>query len=140
MACLLLSAALSVTPITTFKKGVGGGGMCGDLEPPAGLSSVSWFYDWGHSRKAYSNCTTNQRKDLEYVPMIWGKWALSNATNVIRELTELTRVSPIRSIFGFNEPDHSGSYLKPQDAAERWPAMEHVAESLNLTLISPCVS
>ena len=45
-----------------------------------------------------------------------------------------------RFIFGFNEPDHSGSYLKPQDAAARWLAMEKVALALNLTLVSPCVS
>lgn len=40
---------------------------------------------------------------------------------------------------GFNEPDHSGSYLKPQDAAERWPMMEEVADALNLSVVSPCV-
>jgi hypothetical protein len=70
--------------------------------------------------------------------MIWGKWALKNATAVIADL----RISAphARYLFSFNEPDHSGSYLKPQDAAERWPAMEQVAHALNLTVVAPCVS
>jgi len=54
--------------------------------------------------------------------MIWGKWALANATTVIAELKNHT--PDARFIFGFNEPDHSGSYLNPSDAAARWPAME----------------
>lgn len=46
----------------------------------------------------------------------------------------------LADIFGFNEPDHSGSWLKPEDAAARWPAMEQVADALNLTVVAPCVS
>lgn len=72
------------------------------------------------------------------VPMIWGEWALGNTSALIDTLRENAPDS--RFIFGFNEPDHSGSYLKPEVAAERWPGMETVADALNLTLVSPCVS
>ena len=47
------------------------------------------------------------------------------------------RHSNTRYIFGYNEPDHSGSsYLSPAEGAERWVAMETVADTLNLTLVS----
>ena len=67
--------------------------------------------------------------------MIWGKWALANATAVIAELKNHTPHA--RFIFGFNEPDHSGSWLKPQDAAARWPAMEECGASAVFVVVFP---
>jgi hypothetical protein len=121
-----------------FKKGVGGGGDCGDLDDGAGGLNVSWWYDWGHDRKGFAQCNGTSPQRAEYVPMVWGKWALKNATALEADLR--AHAPGARFVFGFNEPDHSGSYTKPTDAAARWPAMEAAAAALRLTLVSPCVS
>ena len=64
-----------------FKKGVGGGGMCSDMGTgPGGLSTVSFWYDWGHERAGYAACNGSYPQQ-EYVPMVWGKWALANASH-----------------------------------------------------------
>eukprot|EP00039_Didymoeca_costata_P000795 m.47281 g.47281 ORF g.47281 m.47281 type:complete len:423 (-) comp10477_c0_seq1:565-1833(-) len=136
---LLLSAktAESLSTNIGFKKGVAGGGLCGDLDE-GGLNTTTWWYDWGHTKEGFKQCNGTSPKTQEYVPMIWGKWTLKNVTALIETLK--ANASGARYIFGFNEPDHSGSYLNPEDGASRWPAMEQVAAQLNLTLISPCVS
>jgi hypothetical protein len=71
------------TPGTTpyFKKGIGGGGECGDLDEGAGgLLTPTWWYDWGHDGNGFKKCngsspaTPISPVHQEYVPMIWGKW------------------------------------------------------------------
>ena len=94
----------------------------------------------GHTGHGFQACNGTSPVNAEYVPMVWGKWALANASHVISELESNPVTRDARFIFGFNEPDHSGSYLKPQDAAARWPGMELIARARNLTLVAPCVS
>jgi hypothetical protein len=119
-----------------FKKGVGGGGNCGDLDE-GGLSSVSWWYDWGHTAKGFAECNGTSPKHAEYVPMIWGKWGKWQ-----QQEADIRASAPdARFLFSYNEPDHSGSsYLKPSDGASRWENMERLAWALNVTLVGPCVS
>ena len=117
------------------------GGNCNDFGD-AGLSNISWFYDWGHDQAsmARSGCASRQPNHnvlgVEYVPQIWGKYALKNITQM-----NTTFISGARYIFSFNEPDHSGSsYLPPLEGAQRWPDMVQLAQAFNLTLVAPCVS
>ena len=119
-----------------FKKGIGGGGDCGDLDE-GGLSTVTWWYDWGHTAKGFAACNGTSPKHAEYIPMIWGKWG-----EWTQQETDIRTHAPsARFLFSYNEPDHSGSsYLNPADAADRWENMERLAWSLNVTLIGPCVS
>jgi hypothetical protein len=133
----------SPIPLRPFsKKGVGYyGGNCSDFGE-GGLSSISWFYDWGHDQAsmARSGCASRQPDHnvlgVEYVPQIWGKYALKNITQM-----NTTFISGARYIFSFNEPDHSGSsYLPPLEGAQRWPDMVQLAQAFNLTLVAPCVS
>ena len=50
-------------------------------------------------------------------------------------ITDLASNDPhARYIFGLNEPDHSGSYCAPEDAAVRWANMEIIAEARLSTL------
>ena len=52
-----------------------------------------------------------------------------------------TFIAGAKSIFSYNEPDHSGSsYLPPLEGAARWPDMVALARAFNLTLVAPCVS
>ena len=75
---------------------------------------MSWWYDWGHVQNGFKECNGTSPRTAAYVPMIWGKWALANVTSVIADLRNHTPNA--KYIFGFNEPDHSGSWLKPEDA------------------------
>ena len=143
MLLVLLGSVLLTAPgggllpgAAHFKKGVGGGGNCGDLDK-GGLDTVTWWYDWGHDANGFAQCNGTSPLYAEYVPMIWGKWATSNVTATVADIRKLGKV---RYLFGFNEPDHSGSWEDPVDAAKRWPNMERIADALNVTLISPCVS
>jgi len=118
------------------------GGNCSDFLE-GGLSNISWFYDWGHDQEslARSGCPTSTQKNhnvagVEYVPQIWGKYALKNISNM-----NTTFIQGARFIFSFNEPDHSGSsWLPPEEGAARWPDMVALARAFNLTLVAPCVS
>ena len=135
---------IPIVPLRPFtKKGVGYyGGNCSDFLSP-GLSNISWFYDWGHDQESLSRsgCPTSQQANhnvhgVEWVPQIWGKYALKNISDM-----NVTFIRGARFIFSFNEPDHSGSsYLPPLEASERWPNMVHLARAYNLTLVAPCVS
>lgn len=96
-------------PLRPFsKKGVGYyGGQCGDFGGQ-GLSNISWWYDWGHDQASLyrSGCASSGPSHAmlgaEYVPMIWGKYALKNITEM-----NVTFIQGASSIFSFNEPDHS---------------------------------
>jgi hypothetical protein len=129
-------------PLRPFtKKGVGFyGGHCDDFDI---LSNVSWSYDWGHEKASItrSGCAVYPSgaqllSGVEYIPQIWGKFALKNLSDM-----NTTFIKGARYIFSFNEPDHSGSsYLPPEEGAARWPNMVALADAFNLTLIAPCVS
>ena len=49
----------------TFTTGVGGGGDCGDLDAPNGLSNVTWYYDWGHVNNGFAQCNGTTPKSAE---------------------------------------------------------------------------
>ena len=134
----------SPAPLRPFsKKGVGYyAGSCSDFGA-GGLTNISWFYDWGHDMEslARSNCSAPRQPGhsvlgVEYVPQIWGKFALKNISEM-----NTTFISGARYILSFNEPDHSGSsFLPPLEGAQRWPQMVELARAFNLTLVAPCVS
>ena len=53
----------------------------------------------------------------------------------------VTFIKGAKYIFGYNEPDHSGSsYLAPLEGAQRWPNMVALAQAFNLTVVAPCVA
>ena len=110
---------------------------------------MSWFYDWGHDQVSLTPSRTAVAQNAscqsigpghlvdgaEYVPMIFSKFALANISRI-----NTTFLQGARYVFGYNEPDHSGTYLKPKDGADRWIHMEQLADAYNLTLVAPCVS
>jgi hypothetical protein len=72
---------------------------------------------------------------VEYVPQIFSRYALANISNI-----NPTYLRNAKYVFGFNEPDHDGSYMKPADGAARWEHMEELADKYDLTIVGPCVS
>lgn len=88
-----------------------------------------WNYGWGPKQ------LPNQPPDIEFVPMIWGKWSVqSSITDTI--LPQIAK-GQTKRILGFNEPDSkTQSNIAVESALTLWPLFE----TAGVSLVSPsCV-
>lgn len=118
------SAAAVAVPATSSKKGVGTWKWDG---VKGALSDVgaSWYYNWG-----YDDADTPGPADVEYVPMIWGKDNVTDAT-----LAQAKKEGDV--LLGFNEPDMEGQAdMTVETALELWPKLE----ATGMPLGSPAVA
>jgi RNA polymerase sigma factor (sigma-70 family) len=86
---------------------------------------AKWYYNW-----AANNDDVPGPSDVEFVPMIWGKQNVTDATlkQAESEGTEL---------LGFNEPDQGGqANMSVDDALAAWPRLQ----GTGMRLGSPAVS
>jgi lysophospholipase L1-like esterase len=91
------------------KKGIGDN----DKSAPeaVALSGAHWYYNWtAHA--------SNVSKEVEFVPMIWGK------TDVEGDI-EAAKQSGAKALLTFNEPDGQGeSDMTVQEAIALWPKLD----------------
>ena len=109
---------------TSKKKGVGVWKFSGSS---AALHNVGagWYYDW-----APNNNDVPGPADVEFVPMIWGKANVTDAT-----LAQAKREGKV--LLGFNEPDMGGqANMSVDDALAAWPKLE----ATGMRLGSPSVA
>ncbi len=96
-------------------------------------AGISWWYNWAYEpdqalRAGYSSL------GVEYVPMAWG--AKSDPADLASKL-----LAGATTLLGFNEPNFfEQANLSATDAAARWPAIQSVADSHGLRLLSPAVN
>jgi hypothetical protein len=84
---------------------------------------ASWYYNWSPSNDS-------MRADAEFVPMIWGSAAVTDAN-----LATVKREGKV--LLGFNEPDlEEQSNLTVEKALDLWPRLE----STGMRLGSPAVA
>ncbi|MFS0703905.1 glycoside hydrolase family protein, partial [Cellulomonas sp. 179-A 9B4 NHS] len=109
---------------TSGKKGVG----TWEFPHTAGaLDDVgaSWFYNWSPS-----DDRTPRPADVEFVPMIWGRDAVTDAT-----LAQARSEGDV--LLGFNEPDlGEQSAMSVEEALDLWPRLE----ATGMRLGSPAVA
>ncbi|RZU49112.1 RNA polymerase sigma factor (sigma-70 family) [Krasilnikovia cinnamomea] len=106
------------------KKGVGVWKFPG-LSGALGDVGAGWYYNW-----APDNADMRGPAGVEYVPMIWGRAAVTDAT-----LARARRAG--RVLLGFNEPDlPAQANLTVEQALELWPRLERTG----LRLGSPAVA
>jgi hypothetical protein len=90
------------------------------------LFGANWYYTWSPK--------TRPSKAAEFVPMIKGEWSL-------RQAADITRMSGISHLLGFNEPERqSQGNVTLGRALELWPKLTEIAEAKNLQLGSPAPS
>jgi len=94
---------------------------------------IRWYYNWQTAPRteiANELSTLN----LEFVPMVWGgNFTVEEVLDQIPDEAEF--------LLGFNEPNfHAQANLTPEEAASLWPKLEEIADSRNLTLVSPALN
>jgi hypothetical protein len=117
-------APVVITATASKKKGVGVWKFTG---VKAALDDVGagWYYNW-----APDNNEVPGPAGVEYVPMIWGKADVTDAT--LKQAK-----SSGRELLGFNEPDMSGqANMTVEDALAAWPRLQ----GTGLRLGSPAVA
>ena len=93
--------------------------------PKVILLKPYWNYSWGLKRQP------TQPNNIEFVPMLWGKWSADLVQQYVRENIQN---GVVKRLLGFNEPDKVDQANMPVDLAlELWPNLE--AE--NVPLVSP---
>ncbi|MFI6071098.1 sigma-70 family RNA polymerase sigma factor [Actinoplanes sp. NPDC051343] len=113
-----------VTAKVSGKKGVSVWKFTG-LKDALHDVGATWYYNW-----ASNNNDVPGPSGVEFVPMIWGKQNVTDATlkQAKSEGTEL---------LGFNEPDQGGqANMSVEDALAAWPKLE----ATGMRLGSPAVS
>lgn len=77
---------------------------------------VKWNYSWGSKR------VTNQLKDVEFVPMTWGRFTPSS---IVPGINLQIENGYTKRILGFNEPDgEKQANMSVEQALELWPTLQ----------------
>jgi len=112
------------TATTSKKKGVSVWKFNG-LSAALDDVGAGWYYDW-----AANNNDVPGPAGVEFVPMIWGKASVTEAT--IKQAKSEGKV-----LLGFNEPDMAGqANMSVEDALAAWPKLE----ASGMRLGSPAVA
>lgn len=78
---------------------------------------AKWFYSWGPNRP--EDCP----EDVDFTPMIWGKYNARRPALLERLASEHSR-GEIKYLLGFNEPDqHDQSNISVKQALSLWPEL-----------------
>ncbi|MBM2621529.1 sigma-70 family RNA polymerase sigma factor [Actinoplanes sp. LDG1-06] len=113
-----------ITAKASKKKGVGVWEFTGTK---SALDDVGagWYYNWSSNNKSMPGPA-----DVEFVPMIWGKDNVNDAT-----LAEAKKEGDV--LLGFNEPDMDGqAKMSVEDALADWPKLQ----ATGMRLGSPAVA
>lgn len=114
--------------------------LCNDLSSLNGSSSVGWFTDWTVRKGSFENsgCGGDDalHPGIDYVPQYATHWALNPPISRL----DLRFVGRAHFVIGYNEPDHSGSYIDPAWAASQWNRMEQLQDLYGFKIVAPCVA
>lgn len=133
---LMLTAVLSLSAQRSYKRGFGENnlGYIQDLRVLA--QGCTWWYNWGGaSNKTHENFLT-EGGEMEFTPMAW------NGNYNIDDLRQYYQSHPQdKFLLGFNEPNfRAQANMTPAQAAEKWVALEQLAEELDLKLVAPALN
>jgi hypothetical protein len=85
---------------------------------------IAWWYDWSNNPSAAA------AGGIDFVPMIWG------ANDVGGPIP-----SGSKYLLGFNEPNFKAqSNMTPEEAAQKWPAVEALAQAQGIPIVAPAVN
>lgn len=132
LAAMTAGAVAAPSP----KRGVGESNFLYACQIRALLDGVSWYYNWGNTPSKGNKGQIEAFTDIEYVPMCW------NGNYDSQKIRDYVAEHPgVKYILGFNEPNFKKqANLTPQEAAEKWPAVQALAAELNLQLVAPALN
>lgn len=140
LICIL--ALLAVAPAAwgqmkkSAKRGVGENGFNHAPEVEALAPGVSWTYNWSTNPARYVASQLRPGGIMEFVPMCWNGGFSEQA---LRD--SLSKYPGTRYLLGFNEPNFKAqANMTPEQAAQRWPALEAIARDYNLQLVAPALN
>lgn len=118
------------------KRGFGENTLSYEEDATALAKGCSWWYNWGSTPPQQLAPMMGADRVLEYVPMAW-----SGNYNV-ETLRSYYQAHPEdKYLLGFNEPNfRSQANMTPAQAAEKWPALEQLADELGLCLVAPALN
>lgn len=97
---------------------------------------IGWYYTW-------SSWSNDQGKNLDFVPLLWGKDKLNDWTTAVNgRLKPMFMSKDITHVLGFNEPQEKGqSNMTPQEAKDLWMTHLHPLKTeYGVRLGSPATS
>lgn len=98
---------------------------------------VSWVYTWGQTPKGTTTLlATGEEGSMDFAPMCWkGTYDANAIRNYVK------KHPGVKHLLGFNEPNFSAqANMTPADAANKWPAVEALADELGLRLVAPALN
>ena len=142
---ILLAAGILLAQVTATslfaqprspKRGFGENNLGYLADMRALAEGCTWWYNWGHTPNATHEQFLAEGGSIEFVPMAW------NGGYNLETLRQYYKSHPQdKYLLGFNEPNfRAQSNMTPAQAAEKWPALEALAEELNLKLVAPALN
>ena len=118
------------------KRGFGESSLSYAEDVYALAKGCSWWYNWGSTPPQGLASMMGADNTIEFVPMAW------NGGYDINTLRSYYQAHPQdKYLLGFNEPNfRSQANMTPAQAAEKWPALEQLAEELDLYLVAPALN
>ena len=98
------------------KRGLGKTMSGDDWSAKVSMIKGHWHYSWG------ANVSVKEPDNIEFVPMIWGRWIGQDKINTLKEWGDEGKV---HYLLGFNEPDRPDqANMTVDEAIDRWPMLE----------------
>ena len=115
----------------SFKRGLGFNSLM-TAEIQALSPGLSWVYNWGQTTSIVDRLSD---KGIDFIPMAWSGINKDNMRDFLSEHPE------IKYILAFNEPNFvKQANLTPQQAADKWPDIEEIADEFGLTIVGPALN
>ena len=136
LATAWCTAVLAQTDTRSFKRGFGENNLGYLADMQALAKGCTWWYNWGHTPNGTHEQYLATGEYIEFVPMTW------NGGYQLETLREYYKSHPKdKYLLGFNEPNFKAqSNMTPAQAAEKWPALEALADELGLKLVAPALN
>jgi len=98
------------------KKGIGKTMSGNDWSAKVSIMKGHWHYSWG------ANISIKEPDNIEFVPMIWGRWLNQDRIDKLKEWRDEGKV---HYLLGFNEPDRPDqANMTVEEAINLWPMLE----------------
>ena len=132
----MLGAVLGLQAQRSYKRGFGENNLGYIQDLSALAQGCTWWYNWGGASNNTHENYLAAGGQMEFTPMAW------NGNYNVDNLRAYYQSHPQdKFLLGFNEPNfRAQANMTPAQAAEKWVALEQLAEELDLKLVAPALN